>query len=53
MGFECFVRLIDRRKPDYFIHGHIHKEFGSLDERTTTVQSTKVINTCGYTILEV
>lgn len=53
MGFESFVRLIDKKKPDYFIHGHIHKEFNSYDERITSIQSTKVINICGYTILEV
>ncbi|MBU8911186.1 MAG: metallophosphoesterase family protein [Desulfobacterales bacterium] len=52
MGFESFVKLIDKRKPDYFIHGHIHKDFKSHEERITTVNTTKVINTCGYTILE-
>lgn len=52
MGFESFVKLINKRKPDYFIHGHIHKDFKSHEERITTVNTTKVINTCGYTILE-
>lgn len=53
MGFESFAALIDKRKPDYFIHGHIHREFTTQDDRITKVGSTKVINTCGYTILEV
>ncbi|RLC05492.1 MAG: Icc-like protein [Deltaproteobacteria bacterium] len=53
MGFESFVTLLNKKKPDYFIHGHIHKEFKTPDDRITTVNSTKVINTCGYTILEV
>ena len=53
IGFESFVDLIHKRKPDYFIHGHIHKDFKTHDERITTVNSTKVINTCGFTILEV
>ncbi len=53
MGFESFVKLINKRKPEYFIHGHVHKDFKTLDERTTIVNSTKVINTCGFTILEV
>jgi len=53
MGFNSFVSLINKKKPDYFIHGHIHKEFKTLDERITRVNSTKVINTCGFTILEV
>jgi len=53
MGFDSFVKLINKRKPDYFIHGHMHKDFKTHDERITEVNSTKVINTCGFTILEV
>jgi len=53
MGFESFVKLINKRKPEYLIHGHIHKDFKNHEERTTIVNTTKVINTCGYTILEV
>jgi Icc-related predicted phosphoesterase len=53
MGFESFVKLINKKKPEYFIHGHIHKDFINHEERITTVDTTKVINTCGYTILEV
>jgi len=53
MGFESFVTLLNKRKPSFFIHGHIHKEFKTHDDRITTVNTTKVINTCGYTILEV
>jgi predicted phosphodiesterase len=53
MGFETFVNLINKRKPDYFIHGHVHKEFKNHGERITMVNSTQVVNTCGFTILEV
>lgn len=53
LGFESFVNLIDKRSPGYFIHGHTHKEFKTHSDRITTVNSTKVINTCGFTILEV
>ena len=52
-GFDSFLKFIDKRKPDYFIHGHIHKEFKNLEQRTTVVNSTKVINTCGFMILSV
>ena len=52
-GFESFVKLIEKRKPQYFIHGHIHKEFKTLEQRTTIVNSTKVINTCGFIVLSV
>ena len=53
IGFESFVKLIDKRKPGFFIHGHIHKDFKKHEDRITIVHTTKVVNTCGYTILEV
>jgi Icc-related predicted phosphoesterase len=53
MGFESFVKLIKRRSPQIFLHGHIHKDFKQEEDRITTVNTTQVINTCGYTILEV
>lgn len=52
-GFDSFVTLIDKRKPRLFIHGHIHKEFHAFEERVTIVNQTRVVNTCGYTIIEV
>ena len=51
-GFECFKTLIDRKRPQYFIHGHIHRQFNSPDERVTVVNTTKVINAYGYIIIE-
>ncbi len=53
MGFDSYVKLINKRKPQYFIHGHIHKEFETQNDRITTFNTTKVINTCGYSIFEV
>lgn len=53
MGFESFVTLLDKKKPDYFIHGHIHKDFQNHCDRITTIGTTQVINTCGFTLLEV
>lgn len=53
MGFESFVKLINKRTPDYFIHGHIHKEFKNRRDRFTTVNRTQVVNICGHTIIEV
>jgi uncharacterized protein len=52
-GFECYLKLIDRYDPLYFIHGHIHRHFESPLERITSVKNTKVVNTYGYTILEI
>ncbi|MBU3952516.1 MAG: metallophosphoesterase [Proteobacteria bacterium] len=53
MGFESFKSLIIKHTPDYFVHGHIHQEFETAGERITQFHTTQVINTCGYTIIEV
>jgi len=52
-GFHVFNRLISWLGPDYFIHGHIHSAFNRFEDRVTMSGKTKVINTCGYTIIEV
>ena len=52
-GFECFRRLIGKYRPSYFIHGHIHREFSDPSERITVVDTTHVVNTYGYYLLEI
>jgi Icc-related predicted phosphoesterase len=52
-GFECFRRLIEKYQPSYFIHGHIHREFSDASERITVVDTTNVVNTYGYYLLEI
>jgi Icc-related predicted phosphoesterase len=52
-GFEAFRWLIDKYRPRYFIHGHIHRNFSHPLERVTLVDKTKVVNTYGYNILEI
>jgi Icc-related predicted phosphoesterase len=51
-GFESFNRLIHKRRPEFLIHGHMHKPFNAHEDRITQIGPTKVINTCGYTIFE-
>jgi Icc-related predicted phosphoesterase len=52
-GFECFRWLIEKYQPSYFIHGHIHQNFGDPSERVTVYKSTKVVNTYGHCVLEI
>ena len=52
-GFEAFVRLIKKHCPEVFLHGHIHDAFEAFKDRTTQVDRTMVVNTCGHTIFEV
>lgn len=43
-GFHCFRQLIRRYKPKYFLHGHIHRNYGVNIPRLTSVDDTSVIN---------
>ena len=47
-GFECFVKLIDRYRPKYFVHGHIHKNYGTRIPQRTQHGETLVINAYEY-----
>lgn len=52
-GFATFRNLIDTCRPDFFIHGHIHQHFATREERETVVNTTRVINAYGYTIISI
>lgn len=52
-GFESFRWLINKYKPQYFIHGHIHKNFAAAAERISQVDATTVINTYGHHIFAI
>ena len=43
-GFDCFRDLIERYQPKYFIHGHVHMNYGRQIERQTTIGNTTIIN---------
>ena len=46
MGFECFVKLLDIYHPKYYIHGHIHLNYGGGHTRRQQYGETEIIN--GY-----
>lgn len=43
-GFETFGRMIQRYRPAYFIHGHIHTNYGIHIPRFTEMDGTTIIN---------
>lgn len=51
-GFECFGDLIRRYEPRYFIHGHVHQNYGCF-VREQKVGSTSVINAFEKYIIEI
>lgn len=52
-GFKSFHKIINKYNPSHFFHGHIHKLFEDDAERTTVVNTTQVINSYGFYILEI
>ena len=43
-GFEAFRKLMDQYHPKFFIHGHIHANYGSKFKRQDHNGDTTVIN---------
>ena len=51
-GFEAFLPLIEACSPQYFLHGHVHLNYGTNIPRVRQYGSTQVINCCGKYVLE-
>lgn len=51
-GFEVFTELIDKYRPKYFVHGHIHKNYGINIPQRSVYGDTTVINAYDYCIFE-
>ena len=43
-GFDCFVDLLEKYKPKYFLHGHIHQTYGVHIPQKTIRGDTTIIN---------
>ena len=51
-GFAVFRTLMDKYKPAYFIHGHVHLNYGRFP-RLSTYNETQVINAFEKYIFEI
>ncbi len=51
-GFRALVTLMDRFRPRYLLHGHVHI-YHPLGAVETVYRHTRVINTYGYRTLEI
>lgn len=43
-GFEVFKELMDKYNPKYFLHGHVHMQYGQKHKRLDTYNNTQIIN---------
>ena len=52
-GFECFGDLIDRWQPKWFLHGHVHLNYGMNLPRKTQRGETQIVNAYEYQVIEI
>lgn len=52
-GFRAFLWLMDRFRPRYLIHGHIHLSYGYDGGVMSTYGDTTVINTAGFRLMAI
>lgn len=52
-GFEVFGELVKKYKPKYFVHGHVHMNYGRQFPREAMIGDTKVINAYNHYIVEI
>jgi Icc-related predicted phosphoesterase len=52
-GFEAFLPLLDRWKPRYLIHGHVHLRYQPLQETVLQRGDTTIINAGGKYYLDI
>ena len=52
-GFECLLPLLDKYKPRYLIHGHVHVNYGANIPRVIQRGETTIINAYERYILEI
>jgi len=50
-GFKSFNYFIQKFKPRYLLHGHIHF-YGTKNDWITEIGNTKIINAYGYRLIE-
>lgn len=51
-GFSCFKDLMDKYNPKYFLHGHVHANYGKGFKREDRYGGTTVVNAYEYYIFE-
>ena len=52
-GFQVFLDLIKKYNPKYFVHGHVHMNYGREYPREDSIGDTKVINAYISYIVEI
>lgn len=51
-GFKIFRTLMEKYKPTYFFHGHVHANYGRNFKRKDTFGKTTVVNAYDFYVVE-
>jgi len=51
-GFESFLPFLDKVKPRYLVHGHVHLNYGRDIPRIVSRDDTQIINAYGRYVLD-
>lgn len=51
-GFKAFLTLMDKYHPKYFLHGHVHANYGGTFKRKDTYKDTTIINGYEFYVIE-
>ena len=51
-GFECFRDLLDRYAPRYFVHGHVHRNYGMDLPQRREYGGTVILNAWDHCVFE-
>jgi Icc-related predicted phosphoesterase len=51
-GFRCFLKFMEKYRPRYMLHGHVHRNYGFKIPVTQSYLDTEIINACGAYLLD-
>lgn len=51
-GFEVFRTLMEKYKPKFFFHGHVHANYGRNFKRVDTFGETTIVNAYDHYVVE-
>lgn len=51
-GFECFRTLLEKYRPRWFIHGHVHRSYGKDIPKICRLGETTVVNAWEYCVID-
>ena len=51
-GFRCFLKFMEKYRPRYMLHGHVHRNYGFKIPVTQRYVDTEIINACGAYLLD-